>query len=137
METTIVAKSNLQIIQQAFDDFSKGNIPGILEACAEDVIWGSYKNPDVPYAGTFFGKEGVLEFFTNLAATIHYSNFEPQEFFAQDDTVFVLGHHTGTVKNTGKSFDHDWCLNFKMNNGKVQHYFAFIDSREQALAFKM
>lgn len=100
------------------------------------MIWGSYKNPDVPYAGTFFGKEGVVDFFTKLGETVHYTYFEPKEFISQEDTIIVLGHHTGTVKGTGKSFDHDWCFHFKMHNGKLQSYFAFIDSLEQAKTFR-
>jgi ketosteroid isomerase-like protein len=136
MESAIVTRTNLQIIQQAFDDFSKGNIGAIVNACSDDVVWGSYKIPDVPMSGLFYGKEGVQEFFTELGANVHYSFFAPKEFITQGDRVVVLGHHTGTVTKTGKSFDHDWCFTFKMNNGKVQNYFAYTDSREQALAFK-
>lgn len=135
MEATLT-KNNVQLIQEAFENFSKGNIPGIMESCADDIIWGSYNNPTVPYAGLFYGKEGVLEFFTNLGSNLNYTAFEPREFISQGDTVIVLGRHAGTVKKTGKSFDHDWAMHFKVKDGKVQKYFAFVDSLEQANAFK-
>jgi uncharacterized protein len=136
METSIATRSNLQVIQQAFADFAQRNIPAIVNACADDVMFASYKIADVPTSGSFYGKEGVQEFFTKLEETILYSYFQPHEFIVQDDRVIVLGHQTGTVKSTGKTFDHDWCFSFKMNNGKLQHYFAFTDTNDQAKAFR-
>jgi ketosteroid isomerase-like protein len=135
METSIATRSNLQIIQQAFANFAEGKISAIVDVCAEDVVWGSYKVPGIDITGSFFGKEGVQEFFTRLGEQIHYSYFEPKEFIVQGDTVIVLGHHTGTVRSTGRSFDHDWCFSFKMRHGKLQQYFAFTDTYEQARAF--
>jgi uncharacterized protein len=135
METSIATRSNLQVIQQAFNDFAKGNIPAIIDTLADDVRWGSFKIPGAAMSGNFFGKEGVQEFFKHLDEQIRFSVFEPREFIVQGDSVIVLGHQAGIVKSTGKSFDHDWCFSFKMKGGKVQSYFAFTDSYEQAKAF--
>lgn len=133
---TSTTKTNVQVIQKAFQDFLQGNIQGILDSCDDKIEWASYKNPDVPVSGTFYGKEGVQDFFTALAKYIDYKGFEPREYISQGDTVMVLGHHTGLVKQTGKTFDHDWCMHFKLKNGKVAYYFVFVDTLEQAKAFK-
>lgn len=53
METATLTKNNVQIIQQAFDDFGKGTIQGILDVCTNDVVWSSAENPNVPIAGIF------------------------------------------------------------------------------------
>ena len=98
METATLTKNNVQIVQQAFDDFGKGNIQGILDVCTNDVVWASAENPNVPITGTFKGKEGVSKFFKAIAENVDYSRFEPNEFFNDKDAVIVLGHHTGTVK---------------------------------------
>ncbi len=136
METATQTKNNVQIIQQAFADFSKGNIQGILDVCSNDVVWSGAENPNVPIAGTFKGKEGVSKFFSTLAENVDYSNFEPKEFFSDKDAVIVLGHHTGKVKKTGKTFDHDWCMIFKLHEGKMYSYYVFVDTRDQAESFK-
>jgi len=136
METATLTKNNVQIIQHAFDDFGRGNIQGILDVCANDVVWSSAEHPNVPIAGTFKGKEGVGEFFNAIAGNIDYSRFEPREFFNDKDAVIVLGHHTGTVKKTGKTFDHDWCMIFKLRDGKVYSYLIFVNTRDQAESFK-
>lgn len=100
-------------MQQAFDDFLKGNIPAGVDACADDVEWSSYENPDVPYATTYHGKSGAAEFFKTLSQTVNYLRFEPQQFISEGDDVVVLGHHTATVKSTGKTFDHTSVLFLK------------------------
>jgi len=135
METLTATKNNVQLIQQAFDDFLKGNIPALLETCHEDVEWGSYENPDVPFSTSYYGKKGVGEFFATLAEKVNYLRFEPQQFISEGDEVIVLGHHTGTVKATGKSFDHDWCFSFKLQDGKLKRFFSYVDTRDQSRAF--
>ena len=136
METVTQTKNNIGIIQQAFADFGTGNIQGIMDGCTVDVVWTGADNPDVPFAGTFKGKDGVKDFFTNVANEVEFTSFEPKEFFSDKDAVVVLGHNTGKVKKTGKTFDNDWCFVFRMRDEKVYHYYAYVDTLSQAEAFK-
>src|SRR5205814_3069224 len=129
-------KNNVETVQQAFDNFLKGNIPAILDVCTDDVEWTSYENSNVPYGRAFHGKNGVTEFFKNLSEQVNYSRFEPQQYSSQGDDVVVLGHHTATVKSTGKTFDHDWCFSFKMHHGKLNRFFAYVDTRDHSRAFE-
>ncbi len=92
------------------------------------MLWGTYKVPDVPATGSFHGKEGVQEYFSQLGQALNFTSFEPREFIAQGDRVLVLGHNSGTVKATGKTFDNDWCFSFKLREQKIAEYFAFVDS---------
>ena len=135
METFTQTKNNVEVIQHAFEDFGKGNIQGILDACTDDVVWTASENPGVPITGTFNGKDEVRKFFMTLAENVDYIAFEPKEFFSDKNAVVVVGHHTGTVKTTGKTYDHDWCMIFKLRDGKVYNYNAFLDTRDQAEAF--
>lgn len=136
METvTSLKKENISIVQNAFDQFLKGNIPGVLDSCTEDVKWGAHENPGVPYAQTYSGKKGVADFFATLADKIDYTAFQPKEFFSDANRVFVKGYHQATVKSTGKTFGHDFLMEFGMRDGKFSSFFAWVDSREQANAF--
>ena len=136
METLTKTKNNVQIVQQAFADFGSGNIQGIIDECTDDIVWGAYENQDVPFAGSFKGKEGVREFFRAIAENVDYSLFEPKEFFSDRDAVIVLGRHAGKVKKTNKTYDHDWCMVFRFRDKKLYSFFAFVDSLEQAESFK-
>lgn len=131
---SISAKSNLQLAQEGFANFAKGNIKDIINQCSDDVVWATYKNPDAEPSGKFYGKEGVQEYFSKLAENVQFLSFEPKEYIVQGDTVVVLGHQKAVVKQTGKTFEHDWCMVFKLRDGKTQNCFMFLDSRDIAQA---
>lgn len=134
--TAIAKRTNVQIVQEAYQNFQQGNIPGVLDLCTEDVAWGSYKNAEVPYAGMFYGKEGVLEFFKNLGGNVDFKSFETKEYFSQGDDVFVLGHEEAVVKETGNSYADDWCMHFRLREGKIKSFTAFTNTYDQAKAFR-
>jgi len=137
--TTLTATKkdqNIAIVQDAFDNFLKGNIPAILDICTPDVDWGAHENPTVPYAKAYYGKDGVSEFFATLAGSVEYTQFEPKEFFAAGDKVFVRGYNKATVKSTGQTYAHDFLMEFSLQDGKISSFFAWVDSRDQAEAFQ-
>lgn len=133
--TTVTTSSAVKVIQQAFADFESGNIKGILNACTDDVVFASFRTPNVQPSGTYYGKEGVQEFFSQLDQNVSYTRFEPREFIGQGDRVVVIGHQAGTIKSTGKTIDQEFCCVFTVRNGKIQDYFGFEDTYEYAQAF--
>lgn len=137
METlaSVKKEQNISVVQQGFADFASGNIGGIVDASSDDITWGSYYNPGVPYSKTYHGKKGVAEFFSTLVSNIDYTAFQPKEFFADSDHVFVKGYHEGLVKSTGKKFGHDFLMDFQIHDGKIKSFYAWVDTRDQAQAF--
>ncbi len=127
--------NNVELIQQAFGEFGKGNFQAVADKCTEDVAWGSYENPAVPFAGMFKGKDGVLKFFRLLSENVDFQEFTPREFYEQGDTVIVRGLHAVKVKKTGRSYRHEWAFFFKVRDSKVSYFFSFVDTRDQAQAF--
>jgi uncharacterized protein len=134
--TTVATTPALKVVQQAFNDFLNGNIAGIVNACADDVVFGTYINPIARPSGNYYGKEGVIEFFKEVDENMNMTLFEPREFITQDDRVIVLGHQIAIIKPTGKTVDQDWCMSFTVRNGKIQHYFDFGDTYQFAQAFQ-
>lgn len=134
--TAVATSPSLKLVQQAYTDFANGNIAGIIDACADDVAFGTYSNPYIHPSGYFYGKEGAIEFFKQVEANYNITLFEPQEFITQGDRVMVLGRQTATVKQTGKTIDHKWCMSFTVLNGKIKDFFEFGDSYLIAQAFQ-
>lgn len=137
METiaTIKKEQNISIVQNAFANFLQGNIPGILNACTENVDWATHENVGVPYAQTYQGKKGVAEFFTSLSESIDYTEFQPKKFYADADKVFVKGYHKAKVKSTAKTFAHEFLMEFTLSDGNISSFFAWVDTRDQSAAF--
>jgi ketosteroid isomerase-like protein len=120
---------NTQVVQGAYAAFAKGDIPGLLSHFADDIIWtGVYgAESHVPTSGQRLGKPAVAEFFSQVAANVNFSSFEPRQFIASGDTVVALGHYAATTP-AGKGFDSDFAMVFTLRDGKVTQFQEFCNS---------
>ncbi len=135
MTTTMTeAQANKAVLQNGIQQFLQGNIAAVLEACTDDVEWGTWENTAVPFARTYKGKQGVAEFFQTLAATTDFKAFEPQAFYADGDRVFARIFQQGVVRSTGKEYKHVFIFECTFENGKMKKTFAYVDSLEQSNA---
>lgn len=131
------AEENAQLVEKAYADFKRGNIPAILEALTEDVDWFIPGPTEVvPFAGRRRGPRQVGEFFTALAESQTAREFEPREFIAQGDKVVVLGYQRWTVHSTGRTYEDNWAHVFTMRNGKVAEFREYHDTHAEAAAHK-
>jgi ketosteroid isomerase-like protein len=127
--------TNKEIVQTAFDNFSKGNIPAILEVLSDDVTW-EFNGPSIlPFAGLRKGKEGALDFFMQLSTSSDVTSFIPKEYIAEGDRVIALGEATATAKQTGKTAHNRWVMAWTFKEGKVTHYHNYSDTYDLAQSF--
>jgi ketosteroid isomerase-like protein len=129
-------EENKRIVQTIFEAFGRGDIPGVLELVAEDVVWNAPGPSAVPYYGERRGYEGATRFFAQLGTNVDFESFEPGEFVADGDRVVVLGRERGRVKETGKTFDNEWALAFTIRDGKVTHFHCYENTGAVAEAFR-
>jgi uncharacterized protein len=97
-------QTNLAVVQQAYEAFSRGDIPALLDLLTDDVEWNLQGPSVIPFAGPRYGREGVGELFSTLGETLEIQHFEPRKFIGQGDTVVVLGYESNLVKPTGHAF---------------------------------
>jgi uncharacterized protein len=121
-------ETNARLIQQAYQSITTGDIPSFLNILAESVLWIVPDMPDVPFAGTWQGREQVGQFFRRMADVQDVIVFEPEEFIAQREEVVVLGHFTMHVKATGKLSRSKWVHVWKMEEGKVSYMREYVDT---------
>lgn len=101
-----MAEANLQIIQDVYAAFGRGDVPGVLDRLSDDVHSSTPGPPAViPYAGEKIGHDQVAGYFRAFGSAVETTSFEPQHFFADGDMVMVLGHSTLRVIKTGVVVD--------------------------------
>lgn len=128
-------KTNLEIVQQAYADFSQGNIPGLLDALSDSIEWELPASANVNFSGMFKGKQQVLHFFECIAATNDFKEFSPETFVADGDHVVVLGHLEATAKPTGKTSANKWAHYWLLKDGKAIRHYEYADTAEIRDAF--
>ncbi|NJN83625.1 MAG: nuclear transport factor 2 family protein [Caldilineaceae bacterium] len=129
-------QENIQVVNNLYMAFGRGDMPAILNVLAQDVDWLFVGRPeDVPFAGSRQGHEQMMEFFTIVGHTVDVLEFGPREIMAFDDKVLVLGHERVRVKATDQVFETDWAHLFTVQNGKITHLREYYDTATMAAAF--
>ena len=129
-------QENTKIVQQAYENYRKGNIPAILNLLAENVSWELPEMEGVAVAGRRRGRDGVAGFFAKLAETQEVVSFEPAEFIAQGNKVVVLGRYTYNVKASGGQFTSDFAHVFTIENDHIARFQEFTDTLAVANAYR-
>jgi ketosteroid isomerase-like protein len=132
---TSTKEAMVTLVKQGFDDFMKGNIPALMNRFTEDITWAVYSIPEVPFAKTYKGKQDTIQFFKDLDNSVSFTVFSPERFYADQDMVFVFTHEVATVKATGKNYDHQVLMAFKIRDEKICEFSAYGDPAAELKAF--
>ena len=128
-------QGNVQVVQEAYAAYKRGDIQTILDRLSKDVEWIA---PGVePVAGTYHGPDEVARFFRQVNEISEFSSFEPGEYVAQGDRVVVLGRYKGIVRNTGRVYECDWAMAFTLQNGMISKFQEYTDTAALAVALQI
>jgi ethanolamine utilization protein EutQ len=95
------------------DDFQRFH-----DALAEDVV---LTTP----VGEVRGKQAVIGYFANAAATLEYDIFvRPLEYYGNGKRVVQLGGEIFRVKATGATHEADWAWVFDVEDGRITRILA-------------
>jgi hypothetical protein len=130
--------TNIDIVQQMYAAFGRGDIPAILDRMAADVVWEyGVNSTDIPWLRPRRGKEGVADFFACLSEfEIH--KFQPQHLLGGDNIVVGLVDFEATVKATGKRIvEEDEVHIFYFNGaGQVTKFRHRVDTYQAWAAYQ-
>lgn len=118
-----MSDANIQHVRNLYAAFKSGDIATILDSLAPDATWAMVGDPDaVPMAGLRSGKQGAADFFRLMAETVEITRFEPREFKAVDDRVYVHGFWSYVARGNGYTGENEWLHVFTFRDGKVISY---------------
>lgn len=128
--------NNLQVIQKMYKDFGAGDIPAVMAAFDNDVVFVRPGEPAIPFSGEFRGFDGLKKMFTIVAQTVKINAFIPKHFLTNEDTVAVIGEDHADVLATGKSYNSKWVYHYTLKEGKIINVQVYLDTMELAEAFR-
>ncbi len=128
-------RTKVGVVQQAYEAFGRGDIPAVLDLLTDDVEWTLQGPSVIPFAGTFRGREGIVEFYSLVGETLEFEQFEPREFVAQGDVVVVVGYERSVVKQTGRRFEQEWAHVYTLRDDKIATGRFFENTAAEVEAF--
>jgi uncharacterized protein len=127
----------LECVKTIYAAFARGDIAAILAVVSPDVDWEYAGNwEDIPWLRRRRGHAGVIDFFTELAASMQIEHFAPTTFLEGPGVVAALVDIRFVVTATGKRVEeqdeiHLWHFD---EAGRVSKFRHRIDTRLQGLA---
>jgi ketosteroid isomerase-like protein len=125
-----MSEENLQLAQAGFDAYFRGDLPGMLELVAPDVVVTQF--PDQVDVQTFHGHEGLLRAMAEWIGTWDDYSFEVVGMRDFDDHVLVSAVQRGRGKGSGIQVEADVYFLFTVRANKLARWQMF-QSEQQAL----
>ena len=139
-QRTNLEQKNAKIIDNFFDLLVKGNIPGVVNLFSDNVYFHSpvtnTKHKELTWSQPRQKKPEIAQFFRELNEQIKIEEMSPLEITAKQSRVFVEGKTRGTVRSTGKSFEHNWLMTFTLNEDKIVKCMHYYDTADIIHAFR-
>jgi len=125
--------SNAQLIRSLYEAFGRGDIPAVLGAFDQNVLWEEAEN--MPYAdgNPYRGPQAVAGGVFQRLGT-EWSGFRTnvQQIIDGGQSVVVLGRYEGTFKKTGKAVNAQFVHVWTLRDGKITKFQQFGDTAEFA-----
>ena len=110
---------NLNLIDHFFDAYDKRDINRIQQVLAENVTW-TFPGHN-PVSGTKVGIDEVVAFFDTMGSIMGRSNVQAEKLvMGVNDEYMVECQHIWTHRADGINLDHQWCVLWKIENGKIK-----------------
>jgi ketosteroid isomerase-like protein len=116
--------SGSEVVQQAYDAFSRGDIPAVLELVADDVDWMVAEV--LVQGGTWHGKDGAGEFFQGLGEKFEELSIEIHDLVDGGDNVVGVGTGRGKRRGGG-DVEYGFAHVFTIGDGKVTRFREYAD----------
>jgi len=116
------ADSNRQLIERAYAAFATGDIPTVVAAMADDILW--HVPGRGPISGDYHGHQQVLGFFRRFME-LSGGTFRMvvDDVLAKDDRVIVLV--TESAQRLGRNWSSPQVHAWTVKNGKATVFWQF------------
>lgn len=127
----------VQMIQNVYAAFGKGDIPAILAHLSADAEFSfAGGSRDVPWHGPWRGREGVRQFFSAIAEGVEFKAFEPISFAAGADAIAVRLRLVYQVRRTSRVVEEEQVHWWTLRGGDITSLTHFEDTAQVLAAVR-
>jgi uncharacterized protein len=131
-----VAEATRAVVREFLDARMAGDTGRLVALFADEVDWLLAENPTVPWIRPrSTAAECAAQFTELMEHTVPEDARASIDTFLVDGTDAVLmGHVSGTVRATGKSFEGPFALHLTVEDGRITRHHLYENSRSIAEA---
>jgi hypothetical protein len=126
---TDTSSSNIQLVQDTYAAFGRGDIDLVTAAMHPDIEWHEAEHSPWHTPGGHHGPSDVL---TNVFARIpdHFHSFEvhPTAFHEAGETVIVEGRYRASASGVADPLDAQVCHVWTIRDGKLARFQQYTDT---------
>jgi ketosteroid isomerase-like protein len=123
-----MSQENVKLVRGGFDAFQEGDLSGMLDLMADDLV--TYRaDPD---GATYHGKEGFLQATADWTEDFSEWSVIPEEFIDAGDRVLVRVRQMARGEASGIPVEGDFWFVFEMRGKRVAKW-SFYIRRNEAL----
>ncbi|HRN55504.1 MAG TPA: nuclear transport factor 2 family protein [Agriterribacter sp.] len=80
-----------EVVKTMFAAFGAGNMEDLKKTLSDNTVWVYHGTDEIPYNGTYTGKDGVVRFIGNIITHVDIEGFQADYFFENGNRVVVQG----------------------------------------------
>jgi len=124
--------NNLSVIEGAYNAFAKGDVPSVLAALDDDVVWNEAEGNALADGNPYKGPEAVLNgVFARIGADHEYFNLaDIQLHEMSNNQVLATLRYQAKLKKNGAVIDAQAAHFWTLKNGKVISFQQYVDTKQ-------
>jgi ketosteroid isomerase-like protein len=125
---------NFDLIDKFFDAYGRHDLAALRAVLADEAAWvfpGRNR-----FSGTHRGAEAIAAFFDAMGGVMGQANVKAESLFREaNDRSVVESQHVWTNHADGGNLDHQWCVRWTFQDGKIVEGRHFAADQYAADAF--
>lgn len=135
-QTADESQASFDIVMAFMGAMGGGDMETMGALMADDMLWQNEGDSDLPWIGTWEGKETTFGFLGDFSQNVQVTHWENQDAFASGDTVAVFGRMKLLLTRSGAETDEfTFALRAKVRDGQVVLWNWFEDTYAVSQAF--
>lgn len=129
-------EQNVAMLQETYRRYASEGIQPVLDRLTDDANWCSVGPGDLPWCGSYAGRDGVAKFYERLNEAVTVQKYDVEQVIAQGEWVVALATVTAKFKASGRVEQFEKADVFRIRDGRIAEFREYYDSAKALSALK-
>ncbi|PXV68976.1 hypothetical protein CLV62_101242 [Dysgonomonas alginatilytica] len=116
------------VVNNMLKAFGAGDMEALKATISDSSVWIYEGSSDIPYTGVYKGKEGAVQFITDIVSNVDVLDFQVKQLLAHGNTVVVLGSEKQKIKKNGQILEQNWVQVYTVEGGLITKMEEFANT---------